>query len=38
MLPLLAMPVFVIAAVMGLRRSPLWVEQAADDARDERGA
>ena len=36
MLPLLAMPVFVIAAVMGLRRSPLWVEQAADEASDER--
>ena len=32
------MTVFVIAAVMGLRRSPLWVEQAADDARDERAA
>ena len=26
MLPLLSMPVFVIAAVMGLRRSPQWAE------------
>ena len=32
MLPLLSMPVFVIAAVMGLRRSPQWAEPAGDKA------
>lgn len=32
MFPLLAMPVFVIAAVMGLRRSPQWVEPTGDEA------
>jgi hypothetical protein len=31
MLPLLSIPVFVIAAVMGLRRSPQWAEPAADE-------
>ena len=35
MLPLLAMPVFVIAAVMGLRRSPQWAEPAADEGNDD---
>ncbi|HEV2295307.1 MAG TPA: hypothetical protein VGR35_15755 [Tepidisphaeraceae bacterium] len=35
MLPLLAMPVFVIAAVMGLRRSPQWAEPAGDEAGDD---
>lgn len=32
MLPLLSMPVFVIAAVMGLRRSPQWAEPVADES------
>jgi uncharacterized membrane protein YbaN (DUF454 family) len=31
MLPLLSIPVFIFAAVMGLRRSPQWVEPATDD-------
>lgn len=31
MLPLLSMPVFVFAAVMGLRRSPQWAEPGADE-------
>ena len=36
MFPLLAMPVFVIAAIMGLRRSPQWADPAAaDDGSDE---
>ena len=30
MLPLLSMPVFVIAAVMGLRRSPQWADPAGE--------
>ncbi len=39
MLPLLAMPVFVIAALMGLRRSPQWADPTpAEDPRDERAA
>ncbi len=37
MFPLLSMPVFVFAAVMGLRRSPQWAEPASDEgAGDER--
>lgn len=35
MLPLLSMPVFVIAAVMGLRRSPQWAEPVVDEADDD---
>ena len=35
MLPLLAMPVFVIAAVMGLRRSPMWIESVTDERGDD---
>jgi hypothetical protein len=36
MLPLLSIPVFVIAAVMGLRRSPQWADPAAlDEGNDE---
>lgn len=35
MLPLLSMPVFVIAAVMGLRRSPQWAEPASDEGNDQ---
>jgi hypothetical protein len=35
MLAMLAMPIFVIAAMMGLRRSPQWGEPAADEADDE---
>jgi hypothetical protein len=31
MLPLLAMPVFIFSAVLGLRRSPQWAEPAADE-------
>ncbi len=38
MLPLLSMPVFVFAAVMGLRRSPQWADPAADERNDERAA
>jgi hypothetical protein len=35
MLPLLSIPVFVVAAVMGLRRSPQWAEPAGDDGGDD---
>lgn len=35
MLPLLSIPVFVFAAVMGLRRSPQWAEPATDDGDEE---
>lgn len=35
MLSGLAMPVFVIAAVMGLRRSPQWAEPASDESEDD---
>ena len=36
MLPLLSIPVFVIAAVMGLRRSPQWAEPVGlEDGNDE---
>ena len=38
MLPLLSMPVFVIAAVMGLRRSPQWAEPSANDAANDQTA
>jgi len=35
MLAMLAMPIFVIAAVMGLRRSPQWAEPATEEAEDD---
>lgn len=38
MLPLLAMPVFIFAAVLGLRRSPQWADPAADEGSDDPAA
>ncbi|MGB7157830.1 MAG: hypothetical protein WBD40_07175 [Tepidisphaeraceae bacterium] len=35
MLAMLAMPIFVIAAVMGLRRSPQWGEPAAEESAED---
>ena len=37
MLAMLAMPIFVIAAVMGLRRSPQWADSVTDDSEEEVG-
>jgi hypothetical protein len=38
MFPLLSIPVFIVCAVMGLRRSPQWAEPAIDDADDDQVA
>lgn len=35
MFPLLSIPIFIVCAVMGLRRSPQWAEPAGIDDADE---
>ena len=38
MFPLLSIPVFIVCAIMGLRRSPQWAEPAIDEADDDQVA